>query len=758
MLLILTAGIAFMNGLDPHLRADEAAAPNDEWSLIEGRLLAFTRRAAVPPEIRYRAPAGPDCMRRIPDPDAEVQALLDCQVTDPDSHLFGAFWEVKPANRDDALFPVRYFNPVRQLALAYRSPGSRFHEDPAVLDAIRRSFAYTRKHVFPGCDKPGGWWAWGRGIPDAVTDILVLVHEAVPTEDREYLLSILAYLVGDGGLNLSKFGLAKSDKDAFLQFRLGVITRDPDRILRAKNVMDKGVAPHLLAEDGTPLMSIIRPEFLGVCLPYTYRGYQAVVDWAVLARDTRFQLDPETTGEIVRYLLDLGRWNVFRETEVGWISFVAYQVFWRPPVRPNFSLYLARQLAGTDVPGAAELRARVAGETPPPLGCRYWPLAETMIFRPDPHNYCALVLASVPRTPLFWTYKDRVERTGNKWYYGRDGHLVLAQNDRECNPDLTYTTDWRQLTGVTRDDGSVLDSDQIRTLDQGVWHPAWGLCRNPMAGGVTLAGQDGVAGIEVRSGEVRARKSFFFLLDPRMVISLGSHIAGRGGTATIIHTVPIGVETDPVVLRNGAPVRLNEGRPTSFRTPCWLHVAGRGYFFPDRGTISAVVATREPDYSDFGYPPPGERNPHVAGPERFVSLFFDHGENPDSAAYACVYLLGLDPGDMPRLVTGLRRELVLGRDEAAHFVRYGPLTGAVFFRPGETEGFRTDRPCLLAIRREETGRRLALFDPSWEKTSLRLGLPKSVADGLAGPGVQTAGDAVLIEMEPGAPRAFRIPL
>ena len=62
---------------------------------------------------------------------------------------------------------------------------------------------------------------------------------------------------------------------------------------------------------------------------------------------------------------------------------------------------------------------------------------------------------------------------GSKWYYGRDGHLVIVRNSEERNPALTYTTNWRRLSGITRDDGSLLESDQIEGMDGGYWTPQW---------------------------------------------------------------------------------------------------------------------------------------------------------------------------------------------------------------------------------------------------------------------------------------------
>jgi len=676
--------------------------------------------------------------------DPEVKRLLDMQNLDRESELYGAFAEVKPTNEQDIDFGRGYFDPIKTLAFAYSLPASDFYQSEKLAESMRIAFIYTRKHVYHGCEKPGNWWVWAKQMPDCLCDIMALTYKDLQPEDKEYLISIINYLLGEGPLSGSGYHTGKAGKDALNFLKVGVLTSDMNRIAHAWECMENEVSPYLIETDGTPLMTVIKSEFLGISLPYIYEGYGTLVEWAQLTSGTGMALGEETSGKIARYLLGLGKWNTFQNTEVAWISFTSYRVFWRP----STVLSMAGSLASAGVEQASELTTLAADQHEEPDGCRFWPNAETVIFR-SPGYYCGLVMASRPRHQISWAYKNRFLHIGNKWYYGRDGHLVIARNSEECDPDLTYTTNWRRLSGITRDDGSLLESDQIQGMDDGYWTPQWALCENSMAGAATLQDRDGVAGIELHSGETRARKSYFFLREQNMIVTMGSHISGRGSTESIVHTFPMG-QREPNINVNGRKLTLDSDKLIS--TPCWIHAEGSGYYFPAEGSVTAITETRKADFSDAGNPPT-EKQPQVSD-ERFISLLFDHGENPTDGDYVCAYFLRVDLDDMPELVKDFMSQASYSHDDVGHFLQYGSLTGVVFFRAGEINGYRADRACYIAISRDKDEIHLSVYEPSWQDCTLRIELPFPAAADDLPENVQFKARELLIAVESGQPIEF----
>ena len=337
---------------------------------------------------------------------------------------------------------------------------------------------------------------------------------------------------------------------------------------------------------------------------------------------------------------------------------------------------------------------------------------------------------------------------GNKWYYGRDGHLVLARGPAETDPNLTYTQEWQRLTGVTHDDGSVLASEQFHRGTNGYFQPGHIRCANPMAGAAILDGRDGVAGIEVHAGMTRARKSYFFLRDQNAIVTLGSHIQGRGPTETTLHTFP--VSNGPVlVLVGDKPRKLAEGTPFRVKTPCWIHTVGGGCWLPEMGNVTLLTETRKPDFEDHGNPPP-DQQPDVP-PQKFVSITVDHGQNPTGARYAAVLFPLAAAADMPALARSFASQCKFRRSDAGHFLRMGDLTLAAFFQPGSLGEYRADRACFMAVRRTDQTVRVAAYEPSWKEARLQIQLPFRAAGTILPGNCRLEGDTLSIEAKPGQP-------
>jgi hypothetical protein len=304
------------------VRFDKQKVSDEEIKLVVGRVRDGLIGKSYPDEKP---------VKRDGSAESRVQELLAAQNRQADSEFYGSFSEVRQKDAQDIDFARGYFDPIRELALAYSSPASRFYHRSEVKEVMHVAFAYTHKHVYPKCPKRGNWWVWAKQMPDCHVDILALMAREFQPEDRQYITSVLDYLLGTGPIPGNGYHHGKLGKDALNSLVVGIVTGDRVRIARGWECMENEVSPYLLEADGTPLMSLLTKEFLGISLPYVYEGYDTGVEWAQLTRGTSMALRPETTGKITRYLLDLGRWNTFEGTEVAWISFTSYRVFWRPP-------------------------------------------------------------------------------------------------------------------------------------------------------------------------------------------------------------------------------------------------------------------------------------------------------------------------------------------------------------------------------------------------------------------------------------------
>jgi len=706
---LLSGAICSLTGLAA-LAQDLPPIADADIAVVRQRLLVKIAGSDAPEAER---------LRRAATLDPAITSLLRQQNRNPKSPLFGAFAEVKSTDVADMNFAVGYFDPVRELLRGYALPGSTHFQSADVAYAVRLALIYNRKHCFPGCPRPGNWWVWAKQMPACLADILALGYEALEPADRDYLVALLDDLLGPGPIMAAGYHHGKPALDALGLFKAGLVTSDRERLARASEGMVRCVLPYLLEPDGTPLMTVLDEQSLGVALPYTYEGYYPVVEWTTLARGTSLDLPHEFTDQIVRYLLGQCRWTTYRDCEMAWHSYADRAVF-------NFhgqGMRLAGMLADLGIEPQAELRAFATGTLPEPEGCRYWPNAELLVFR-TPDLYAALILGSQVRKHFAWVYKNTVSRHGCRWYHGRDGHLVLATHPADASPQLTYTLDPWRLTGTTVDNGSVLRSPDL--VHQGrpgdYWRPQYLLCRNPMAGGVTLRDREGAAAIAVKAGAVRARKTFCFLRDPDAIVVIADNIAGRGPTRTVVHTMPAPVTDFTIATHYGIGV-ADDGESISLPGPGWIHARGNGYVFPEPCQISISLETRPPNYDDASWVEPAER---AAGkPCRFLSIAIEHQSDPypQHTAGIWVSLPGILRSQLADLAAAIMAEMTITRNPTGHLCQWRGFSAAVFFAPGKLGGIQAAGPRIVAWRETGSDIQLAAMDPTWAKAGFSIGLP-----------------------------------
>ncbi|HIJ65285.1 MAG TPA: hypothetical protein HPP77_04970 [Candidatus Hydrogenedentes bacterium] len=681
--------------------------------------------------------------------DAAAQKLLEEQVRVPDSDERGSFPGIDPEDWEDPAYIRGYFDPIVTLAQVYASAGSRYHKSQDVGLAIHDALRYARKHVYPGRDRTKNWFVWEKKLPQLLPAIMGLVYHDLSPEDQAYLRAIMDDLIPNRPVAHWGRHHGKTAGDALAMLKVGVVLRDRRRIAYAWDAMANYAVPFFTEPDGAAVMNTIgpRPDLLALSLPYTYEGCTKLVQWRGLTSGTSLDMPQHAYQTVVRYLLDFNRWNLFGDAEVAWLSMPSYTVYYRPPR----SLPITRAMATVDLPGAADLKAMVDRTAAPPDGVRFWPSVEVLIYR-SPGFYCALGLASKNWQGVSWIYKDRVpsHRVGNKWYYMRDGHTVLAGNPNDTDPDLTFTFNWRRLSGTTADDASVLQSPQLGGYDNPDWQPQWIVCENPVAGAAVLDERQAAAGIEVHSGDIRARKSYYFLRDRDMIVALGGGIEGRNRTDTTVHTFPIPRDARAELVVNGEPRAIEDGLEQVVQTPAWVHGPRGGYYFPETGAVTLSTETRQPDFED--QPLIGQDQRAKIKPQRFLSLYFDHGENPRDKTYAYAYWPGAALENMQGLADDFAGTAAYGREPAGHYLRFGSYCGFAFFEPGTLDGYAADRPCFITADMKDDEVRLAYREPAHEPATLTLGLPFRAAAQVKLPeSCRIEGNTLTVQTEPAWP-------
>ena len=102
---------------------------------------------------------------------------------------------------------------------------------------------------------------WAKQMPDCLCDTLALMHGELQPQDKQYIVSVLDYLLGKGPIRGSGYHTGKAGKDALNVLKIGVLTGDRTRIAHAWECMENEVGPHLLEPDGTLIVAVPSPSF-----------------------------------------------------------------------------------------------------------------------------------------------------------------------------------------------------------------------------------------------------------------------------------------------------------------------------------------------------------------------------------------------------------------------------------------------------------------------------------------------------------------
>jgi hyaluronate lyase len=194
----------------------------------------------------------------------------------------------------------------------------------------------------------------------------------------------------------------------------------------------------------------------------------------------------------------------------------------------------------------------------------------------------------------------------------------------------------------------------------------------------------------------------------------------------------------------GATAELNDGS-IPLGTPGWFHYRNMGLFVPAGQRLTLETRTRTCGRNLIGTHT-RDTAEHTA---RYLSVFAEHGRNPQDASYEAMLVLGATPDATAALVAApviVRADGELGA--IAYRAADGSAGQAVFFGAGRSDVGSMDRAGVLSWKLDRGQLSVAAFTA--HKGAVRIRLPIGVTTGPApsGPGgVSSADGATDIEYE-----------
>ena len=636
-------------------------------------------------------------------------------------------------------------------ALAWATPGSAHHQDPAVLTRVLASLALVNHDYYNAtAAQVGNWYHWEIAAPQDLVNICALLGSALPAADLAACLAAVAVFSPDPTKQqqgtVVTTGANRTDLSQIVIMR-GILGKDPDLITLGRDALS-GAFPYVTASDGfyrdggfvqhtvIPYnghyayvvlgdISQLLVLLTGSAWPITDPNLSVVLD-AVDLSYAPFMQDGLVMDVVRGRFLsrqdesdhDAGHFITEAIARITPFGSREQQRRWKSQIKGWVRRETFARISATATPERIALLKTVLDDdrvpaAPAPVGHVQLPSVERAVHR---------------RPGWAWTVglsSSRVARleaingeNQNGWHTG-DGATYLYNSDNgQYSDNFWPTVDATRLPGVTADTLPLAPGAGSGTLPPTTW-----------SGGAVLDGSWGALGLDLVpfSSPLRARKSWFCLDDT--VVALGAGITGSSG-----HTVETTLENRNLhpagrnaLTVDGRPQPTTDGWNSAFPNAGWAHLEGvGGYLLPSGAAGTAVLrAVREQRTGswaaiDNGPSTAGSTVPYT---NAYVTLWLDHGVDPVDGSYVYLLLPGASAAETARRA-GRADVVVLSNTPALQAIHSSreELTAANFFTAGALPSVSTSGAASVLLRADGGRLRLAASDPTCTQSSLLVTL------------------------------------
>lgn len=626
-----------------------------------------------------------------------------------------------------------HLSRMANMARAYRTPGSRWHDDEQLRDKVLLALDYWLRNDF----RNASWWQDQIATQERLADTLLLMDQRLSPEQRAASVKImqrsqigqwtganLLWMAGNQIVRGCIAGQLEPVADAYRRIA-GEI--------RIAGGSDDGIkADNSFFQHGEQLYSG------GYGMSFT----DSCARLAYVARGTRFALPPEQVKVLTDFVLEGQRWMV-------WGSTFDYNAVGRELCRRNKDARALRQPCLRLQSVCPERSGEFASfaqcleddSTGGPVGNRHFWRGDIMVHRRE--AFYASVHMLSPRT----VSSECIRGEGLCLQHLADGVTLLYRDGHEY-VNIFPVWDWRRLPGITclHSSGPLVPPELLvppenPTREQG---DQFAIRLNKAVGsrgtrdfvGGVSDGVCGLAAMDFVRGPLLAEKAWFFF--DREIVCLGAGIACAADD-------PVLTSVNQCLLRG--PVALSDGRQSTtvergrrdLGGMCWVHHDGIGYVFPEKTNVVLAAEQQRGDWHDLVL----SHRSEPAAADVF-SLWIDHGKQVSAGQYDYVIVPGIESAGLEAYAKA-RAVRVLRNTPALQAVRHDELKlmmGA-FYEPGTIGSgnleISVDRPCLLLVREKSGSLVLAVSNPENRPLTVQIEVNRH----LEGDGCQWMGDRKL---------------
>jgi hyaluronate lyase len=604
------------------------------------------------------------------------------------------------------------YRRLKTMTLAWCARGSKLEGNKQLLADISAALDWLYEHRYNErmpLERPG-WFHPEIFIPQTLNDIVVLLYDELSEKQKKNYMTAIERFCPDTKLKWGRKATEMTGANRAYKARVicirGIIVKDSKKIALARDALSN-IFPYVTSDDG-----FYRDGSFIQHHRHPYTGGYATG----LLRDVGLLLE----------LLEGSRWKVTdpeRKNVYEWVRSAYQPIMYKGNAMDmvrgrTIASYSGSQFGAGG--GIALAAARLAQSAPPEDALaikrmiKYWVKENT--FRPvcdhcdtqgllllksivdDPevtsrgdlelckvfanmdrvvHHRPGFTFAISMHSDRIYNYESIYGHNKCGWYTGYGMTYLYNADLAQYSEEFWPTVDMQRLAGTTVARGS---KPKHRLLNRNKW-----------VGGVEWERTYGAAGMWLapKGQTLQARKSWFTFDDE--IVALGSGISCKDGRVveTIVENRKLGTGGKNALTVNGAKKPAELGWPETLKAVTWAHLAGSvpgadvGWYFPEPVKLRGLREARTgmwKDISDLGNRQRKEDGKYT---RNYLTLWFDHGKDPEAASYACVLLPNRKAAEVGKYAEKPDVEIV-AHTTRVHAVREKKLglLAANFWTPG----------------------------------------------------------------------------
>ena len=628
---------------------------------------------------------------------------------------------------------------LRTLALALKSPGSDLYENATLKSDIVSALDWFLANKYgPAVHSYDNWWDWQIGIPLALNDFCVLLHDDLSSAQIATAMTAIAHYAPTptvtGGATSTG---ANRNWACSIAIVRGALIEDADTIAQAKTaILD--IFPYSTSGDGFyPDGGFIQHQYFAYSGGYGISLIQYLTYSMIACAGTAWAFTADQLGEVFDWVehnylpwiylgafMDMNRGrnlsrfydNDHRSGRLttatllqlasvlpaqqaatvlsqckGWIVGDTYLPFFTfdpvPIEQPRISsMVIGRALVSNDaVRTAAESTQTVVATS----------MARAV------HRRQKFAFAIAMDTTAIKPYESANQENLEGWYTGEGAVYMYLPGKLGHWPNEYWPT-----ANKYRIPGTTIDT---KTLALGTGRGS----TNTWAGGAVLDSNAAVGmGVDFAKQTLTGKKSWFCINDA--IVCLGAGISSVDGHVieSVIEQRNIGPNGQITPVIDGAPALVAPSSTPSTFTPNWAWIPETcGYVFPEGSQIKAVREDRTGKWTDMDHR--GVYDDTTLYSRRFITLWFDHGVSPSNASYAYLQLPGATQAQTAGEAASMDLGILANTDLVQAATREG-VTMANFWSADapKTNGISVDAPVSVVVSREGGELAIAVSDPT----------------------------------------------